>query len=298
MVDPILAVCAKDGFAPPRTVTAVTVTFHEEIVHTTDTTNRKRLKKGKFGKEWVCAFVAGHAEKLSGKVSRSVDYIWYLSFNDFTVLNLFEQITIVHNSRKIIRPSQICNLDETGFTPGRNLDGVQKARVVTPSKLRDVTLRAEFSYNICISVLVAIFADGHGVLPAVVFKGGREPSLSNGIVPRQVSNDVPESWRAFWRKEVALFDFYLFVQWACALIPLARAQVNAGEWIVLLYDALRVHVTCEVINALHMNCIAVVAMPAHTSDRMQPLDVSVFGPFKSFANRTVQEITARQVLQS
>jgi len=37
----------------------------------------------------------------------------------------------------------------------------------------------------------------------------------------------------------------------------------------------------------------VVALPAHTCDSLQPLDVCVFGPFKHYKNRVVAERTER-----
>lgn len=44
-----------------------------------------------------------------------------------------------------------------------------------------------------------------------------------------------------------------------------------------------------VIEKFEKNCIAVMALPAHTSDRLQPLDVSVFCPFKHGSNKSVDE---------
>ena len=43
----------------------------------------------------------------------------------------------------------------------------------------------------------------------------------------------------------------------------------------------------EVINLARKNGIIILTLPPHTSYRPQPLDVSVFGPFKAYYNRTL-----------
>lgn len=37
------------------------------------------------------------------------------------------------------------------------------------------------------------------------------------------------------------------------------------------------------------NKMVVVALPGHTCDRRQPLDVSIFGPLKHVSNRVIEE---------
>ena len=49
----------------------------------------------------------------------------------------------------------------------------------------------------------------------------------------------------------------------------------------LIYDGHSGHIQLEVVSLLRENRVHVVAFPSHTSHVLQPLDVSVFGPFKS-----------------
>lgn len=51
--------------------------------------------------------------------------------------------------------------------------------------------------------------------------------------------------------------------------------------ILLLCDNHERHVTIEAINYARDNGIVYLSFPPHTSHRLQPLDVAVFGPFKS-----------------
>lgn len=84
-------------------------------------------------------------------------------------------------------------------------------------------------------------------------------------------------------------DTTIFSRWIDVFISAAGANME-DEWIVLLYHTLRLHMTVSVIERL-VKKIAVIALPAHTSDRVHPLDVSVFGPMKHYNNKSVRKIT-------
>lgn len=46
-----------------------------------------------------------------------------------------------------------------------------------------------------------------------------------------------------------------------------------------------------VLDIFFKNMIAVIRSPAHTSDRLQPLDLSVFGPLKHFPNTAIEDVS-------
>lgn len=79
-------------------------------------------------------------------------------------------------------------------------------------------------------------------------------------------------------------DSVLFEMWIRKFIAHINSVRVGDKWYVLFYDAHRAHMTSAVIENLYRNKIAVMALPAHTSDRIQPLDVCVFRPFKHFVN--------------
>ncbi|XP_025407040.1 uncharacterized protein LOC112680989 [Sipha flava] len=47
------------------------------------------------------------------------------------------------------------------------------------------------------------------------------------------------------------------------------------------------HISLECIDKAKSNGITILTLPPHCSNRMQPLDVSIYGPFKSFYNHSV-----------
>lgn len=45
----------------------------------------------------------------------------------------------------------------------------------------------------------------------------------------------------------------------------------------------------ETIEVLFSNIIAIISLPVHTSDQLQPLDVSGFGHLKHYENHEINE---------
>ena len=53
---------------------------------------------------------------------------------------------------------------------------------------------------------------------------------------------------------------------------------------LLILDNQRSHLGLEIINLAENNGLSILTFPSHCSHRLQPLDVAVFGPFKTFYN--------------
>jgi len=154
--------------------------------------------------------------------------------------------------------------------------------------------RALFKSTNRITLLACVNAAGEDFLPAPVFKGVREPLITVNLTPRPVSSLLPEGWKAFWRKDLGSVDQAVFRKWVKIFVPLVRKKYNEDTWLIMFYDAARSHMTSDVIGLFLENKIAVMALPSHTSDRTQPLDLSVFGPLKHFTNVEISKCTKRQ----
>lgn len=51
---------------------------------------------------------------------------------------------------------------------------------------------------------------------------------------------------------------------------------------LLIYDNHESHITLKIVNAARDNGVTILTLPPHCSNKMQPLDVGVFGPFKAY----------------
>lgn len=294
LLERIKDVIRKNGFLRSSELTELATSFREQIVQEDSTvpTRRKVLMQCKFGPFWVKEYLQRHKDKLRNHTPRHVDNVRYVAFNAFTVGSFFAQVSLVYQNYKIRSPSQVFNLDETGFSPGRDVIGMKCSRVITEVGASAVTPKLSFNYTNRVSIIVCVCASGTSVAPGIVFKGVREPTLSSGAMSARVTQLVKEPWSVYWRRDTASVDSYIFGRWIDRFIAAVRTDVDSNDWAVLFYDALRAHMTSTVVEKLYKEKVAVVALPAHTSDRMQPLDVSVFGPMKQY---TVKHLSQRSL---
>ena len=65
-----------------------------------------------------------------------------------------------------------------------------------------------------------------------------------------------------------------------------------GRKVLLILDGYRCHMIYKVLKLLESNGVIVFALPAHTSGSTQPLDVSIFGPFKEYLRGCIQRMSS------
>lgn len=130
-------------------------------------------------------------------------------------------------------------------------------------------------------------ADGNPFSLAVVLRGEREQRLSNAVQFVLVSRVVRPGWVVFWHKNIASVDTFVFSKWVKTFIAELRRGVDSSVWFDLFFDSMRSNMSSSVTSGLKKNRILVMELPAHTSDRLQFLDVSAYGPFSAFSNPLV-----------
>ena len=82
------------------------------------------------------------------------------------------------------------------------------------------------------------------------------------------------------RDDVAGVDSNNLAEWAKAIVKENEYKLSQGK-ILLLMDGYRSHMRYKTLRFLHSANVIAYALPAHTSGVTQPLDVSIFGAFKS-----------------
>ena len=76
------------------------------------------------------------------------------------------------------------------------------------------------------------------------------------------------------------FDMYVFQQWFQTVFLPAVKDIPGKK--ILIGDNLASHLNMEVIDQCSTNGIEFVCFPPNITDKLQPLDVGVFGPFKGY----------------
>ncbi|XP_041458835.1 uncharacterized protein LOC121410667 [Lytechinus variegatus] len=82
-----------------------------------------------------------------------------------------------------------------------------------------------------------------------------------------------------WGNSIIFEDFF-----KSHFTPFVDARREKGEKVILIYDGHKSHVPINVIKHAREHNIVLFLLPAHTSHFLQPLDVGVFSPLKSYYN--------------
>ena len=80
----------------------------------------------------------------------------------------------------------------------------------------------------------------------------------------------------------------MFLHWAKGFVEDIAYLREGGK---ILYDGYSCHIQFTVLQCFKNNGVVVITIPAHTSHVLQPLDVSVYGTFKSYIQREVNNRT-------
>jgi hypothetical protein len=106
--------------------------------------------------------------------------------------------------------------------------------------------------------------------PYILYKGSNVyESWCSGGPDKAVYSSSQSGW----------FDMWVFEDWfKKVFLPHVRRQPGKK---ILLGDNLSSHISLEVINLCRENDIKFICLPPNSTDKMQPLDVGIFGPMKS-----------------
>lgn len=125
-----------------------------------------------------------------------------------------------------------------------------------------------------------------------MFQRDGEPSLSDGAMGNFHKLFLKDCVR-FGGKVSHSMNQKCFLKWLRDSIPKTCAHVNEGKWVLLSFDGCRAYMTYYAVEMLQNKKRFVIALPAHTEDQPQPLDISVFGSMKTYAQNAIRDITLR-----
>lgn len=216
------------------------------------------------GKDWLISFLKRQGN-LSIRRPEATSIARVTGFSKHRVSEFFENLEEILDKYNF-PPHKIFNCDETGITcvqkPGKILaekGRKQVGRLTSLERGKNTTLLA------CVS------ATGTFIPPFVVFPRVRmNPTLLNGAFPGTVGFPAKSGW----------MDADLFVKFLKHFIDCTKTTKESPSLLIL--DGHSSHKSIESINLARNSGVIILTLPPHTSNRLQPLDVSVFGPFKTY----------------
>jgi len=218
------------------------------------------------GKDWLKDFMRRRSE-LSLRTPEATSMARATAFNRHTVHEFFTNLREVR-SRHSYQPHNIYNVDETGVTT------VQKPGQVLAAKgARQVGHRTGAERGTLVTVCCCVNAIGNTVPPFFIFPRVRfTDKMLAGCPPGSVGVASPSGW----------MNADTFLQWMKHFIHHTRCGVD--KQVLLILDNHESHVSYECLELARHSGVTMLTLPPHCSHKLQPLDRSVFGPFKRYYN--------------
>lgn len=196
-----------------------------------------------------------------------------MGFNRQSVSNFFNALKELKTTYNF-QPNQIYNVDETGVSTV----ATKNPRIITPKGKRRVIKISSAERGTNVTAVCAMNASGTFIPPFLIFPRVRmQPAYMNNTPAGFIGVAHETGWMTS-----ANFLKYLehFIQYA---------RPSENNRVLLIMDNHASHVTFEAVILCRENYISLLGFPAHTSHRMQPLDVSVYGPLKTAYSRACDD---------
>ena len=226
------------------------------------------------GKNWPQGFYKRHPE-LQARRMKALDW----TRHEHTIYDkVVDWFTVIGKelSEPAILQKNVYNMDETGVLLGRL--GSLKV-LVGRDELRNY--RGAGVQRTLITAIECISADGRFLDPLIIWPAATH--RSNWTV-----HPTP-GWH-FACSKTGYTDAAISLYWIQHVFdPLTKARAN-GKPRMLISDGFGTHETLEILKYCFENNIILCRLPSHTSHKLQPCDISVFGPLKA-AYRVGSQVT-------
>jgi hypothetical protein len=216
------------------------------------------------GADWFSGFIKRNPS-IAVRTPESTSIARATSFNRHNVEAFFTKLGEVMG-RYHFQGNDIWNMDETGVTT------VQKpSKVVARKGVKQVGAVTSAERGTLVTVVVALSALGNSIPPMFIFprKKFHDHFIRDGP-PGCVESDNQSGWMS--KVEFGTFMHHFVI----------HSRSSKEKPVLLLLDNHSSHLSVEAIELARDNGVVMLSFPPHCSHRLQPLDRSVYGPFKRF----------------
>ncbi|XP_072392442.1 uncharacterized protein [Diabrotica undecimpunctata] len=218
------------------------------------------------GIDWLNGFISRHKISLRKPEATSLNRI--KAFNKDEVGLIYKNFDTVMTKYNF-PPNRIHNMDETGIST------VQKpGKILAPRGQNQVGRVTSWERGKNITVVCAMSVSEMYTPPMFIYPRKRmSPLLQRGGPPGAIYRCSHNGWS----NEDLFLDCLKHFQ--------RTTKSSEEDPLLLLMDNHGIHISLPYYDFCRSNHIHVVSLPPHSSHRLQPLDVSFYGPLKNAFNK-------------
>ena len=228
-------------------------------------------KEEKAGRDWLFGYLKRNKD-VSIRTPEATSLARAEAFTKENVARFFDQLSEVYEKHGF-RPERIYNCDETGVRTAH-----KPVKVMAESGVKQVSQLVSHDKGDLVTVLGFINAVGNALPPCFVFPRKHFKD--------QMINDAPPGSKGFasgtgWMNTDTFHECLKHFQ--------SHANSSPDNKVLLILDNHESHVSLKAVDFCRANGIVLLSLPPHCSHKLQPLDLTVFSPFKLYYNTAANE---------
>lgn len=225
------------------------------------------------GNDWMKLFMKRYPI-LSLRKAENTSMARVSAFNETNVKAFFDNLQRVLEKYKI-PPERTYNLDETGVATV-----LDAPKVIAKTGTKQVGQAVSAERGELVTFCAIINGVGNTIPPVYVFPRAKfkdvfmkgAPTRSLGLANKSGSG---------WMTSILFLDLIKHIQ--------KHTKCTKNEPILIVLDNHESHTSLETILYCRENGIIFVTFPPHCTHRLQPLDVALYGPFKTYLKQAFND---------
>lgn len=228
-------------------------------------------------KNWPSDFVKRHKDVIDSAYLNNLDKVRKKADNYGSYFKYFHSLKEKVEKYGIL-PENTYNMDEKGFLIGvlNKMKRYFTKHAIASGQLKGATQDGNREW---VTVIAGICADGTSLPPALIYK-----ALNGNLQDTWVEDVDPELHTAFFTSSPSGWtNDELGYMWLTQIFDRfsKKKARNGRDWRLLLLDGHGSHLNMRFLDWALDHQIMVGIYPPHSTHRLQPLDVALFGPLAS-----------------